>query len=340
MLACMEIALQIYNPFTFRVKNGRITLPAGLVYEADIPEHPGLEDKLKHTKNSLGFRGPEPNDSFRMKIICMGGSTTECFYLSDGRDWPSVLSARISGEMPGIWVNNAGMDGQSTYGHLKLLKQHVLRMKPDLILFMCGLNDMSLDTAGRFDKTGSTLGSWYDALELPSVISNLSRLGKAKKVGLNHRFINSLRNEPKLIMNDSQLKARLIAEQYYLGGYRNRLMELISLCRTNNIQPVFVAQSILYSDESDLFTGEYLGNLRTGVINGKARGLIIKMYNKVTFDVCSEQKIPFINLPARMPKDSRFYYDGYHFTNEGSEMAGEMIARELLSENILKKHGN
>jgi hypothetical protein len=129
--------------------------------------------------------------------------------------------------------------------------------------------------------------------------------------------------------------ARMQKEQTYLAAYKQRITEFAKLCKDNNIQLVFIGQSILFSDENDLYTNIYLGDLKTGQMNGKTRSYILKMYNKVTFDVANELNLPFINLNARLPKDSRFFYDGYHFTIDGADMCAEILHDEITSKKII-----
>src|SRR5688572_7904796 len=120
----LEVALRIYNPFHFRVKGEHIVLEANKKYVIDNTRIPALERTIVHTKNSLGFRGPEkpPDISGRLTIVTVGGSTTECAYLADGKTWTDVLSFQLRDSFPGIWVNNAGLQGHSTFGHIALIK--------------------------------------------------------------------------------------------------------------------------------------------------------------------------------------------------------------------------
>jgi lysophospholipase L1-like esterase len=336
LFVCVEIALQIYNPFSSRVKNGQVILPKNTVYEMDLPEIPGLDRHLKHSKNSLGFRGDELTDSNALKIICMGGSTTECFYLNDGKDWPAMLGTRLKKDNPDIWLNNAGMDGHSSFGNLQMLKQYVLKLKPDYILLMCGLNDMSLKQPSKHDEySGKWYQKAYNFLETPSTIVNIMRAGKAKQSGLNHQYFKDISKADTFYMTDSQIYHRLESEKTFLKDYKKRIKEFARLCKENNIQLIFVSQSILFADERDLMTNVDLGLLKTGEINGKTRSYILKMYNKSTFNIAKELNLPFINLSARLPKDSRFFYDGYHFTNEGAEIAADIIYDDIKTDKLI-----
>lgn len=307
-----------------------------MVYDIPIPNVPGLDSHLLHTKNSLGFRGEELVDTSKLKIICMGGSTTECFYLNDGKDWPNRLGTKMKAIDPSIWLNNAGMDGQSTFGNLQMLKQYIVGLKPNYIILMCGLNDMSLKKPGKFDKyEGKWYQKIYNTLELPSTIVNLIRAGNAKKAGLNHQFFIDLSKAETLEMSDSQVMKRLEEEKKYIGAYKVRLREFAKICKDNNIHLILVAQSILFSNEKDLLTNVNLGKLKTGDINGETRAYILKMYNKSTFDIAEELDIPFINLAARLPKDSRFFYDGYHFTNDGADIASDIIFDDIKTKGLI-----
>jgi hypothetical protein len=118
-LALMEVALRVYNPFEIRFKPDRIVLPVNKKYLIDnTAKFTKLDRITVHTKNSLGFRGAPPpvNFSGYLTIITMGGSTTECFYLSDGKTWTDVLGRKLAGDFNQVWINNAGLDGPPPTG--------------------------------------------------------------------------------------------------------------------------------------------------------------------------------------------------------------------------------
>src|SRR3989442_6780215 len=133
-VTALEIALRIYNPFPFRVRGDRIVLP---VHQRYTIAHAGATklDPVTHvTKNSLGFRGPDPPRDWSrwITILTIGGSTTECLFLSDGKTWTDELARRVAGRRSDVWINNAGLEGHSTFGHLALLHQLVAPMRPTL----------------------------------------------------------------------------------------------------------------------------------------------------------------------------------------------------------------
>jgi lysophospholipase L1-like esterase len=81
--------------------------------------------------------------------MAIGGSTTECFYLSDGKTWEDRLANKLRKDFKKVWVNNAGLEGHTTFGHLILLQDYIVKLKPKYILLLIGLNDTYRDKLSR-----------------------------------------------------------------------------------------------------------------------------------------------------------------------------------------------
>src|SRR5512139_111813 len=98
VLGVCELILRIYNPLGFRIKGNKIILP---INKKEIIHHEHglgkLDQVVVHQRNSLGFRGPEPPTNFAqyLTIITVGGSTTECFDLAEGKTWPHDLGVKL-----------------------------------------------------------------------------------------------------------------------------------------------------------------------------------------------------------------------------------------------------
>ena len=127
VLGFCELILRVYNPLGFRIKGDKIILP---INKKEIIRHEhglGKLDKVVvHQRNSLGFRGPEPPADFprNLTIVTVGGSTTECFDLAEDKTWPHGLGVNLQCDFKPLWLNNAGLSGNSTfavsYTHLTL----------------------------------------------------------------------------------------------------------------------------------------------------------------------------------------------------------------------------
>ena len=140
--------------------------------------NPKLDTIIYRSINNIKFRGPDlPLNSANLyKVFAIGGSTTICEYLSDGEDWPNILGKDLVKVDSSIWVNNAGLDGQSTFGHIKTLKEVVLPLHPQMILFLIGCNDVERDSARFYDEVKyetHTLPIIYKYSYLYRAISNI-----------------------------------------------------------------------------------------------------------------------------------------------------------------------
>lgn len=92
---------------------------------------------LKRT--SIGLRGPELDLSKnQLRVVTMGGSTTECIVLSDGTTWPDIFNKLLGTK---YWVGNAGVNGQSSWGHQEYLRNFIIDLKPKYTMFLMGANE-------------------------------------------------------------------------------------------------------------------------------------------------------------------------------------------------------
>src|SRR5262249_2904171 len=139
-----EALLRAYNPVQSRVRGDRIVLVANKSYTIRNNTIPRLPPTIAVHLNSLGFRGPEPPARFAdaLPIVTIGGSTTQSFFVPDGLTWSDRLADRLKRHFPSVWLDNAGLDGHSTFGHLVLVDDYIIPLRPKVALFLIGLNDV------------------------------------------------------------------------------------------------------------------------------------------------------------------------------------------------------
>ena len=185
----------MYNPIPFRVRGNRIVLKPHEWTTSQNPDAVKLDKVIEYHTNSLGFRGEEPPADLanRLSILAIGGSTTGCFMLNDGETWTDQLGEQLSRDLPTLWINNAGIDGQSTFGHLVLLQDYVVKIRPKIGIFLVGINDVALEASNWFDDriTRAFLGprdllvDWLvSQFELASLMQNLWRTRRAQRYQL------------------------------------------------------------------------------------------------------------------------------------------------------------
>lgn len=344
----LEFIFYFYQPFALRVRGGRISLPMNCRTVFSNHSFSKIDPEVIQTRNSLGFRGKDPPADFteHLTVITVGGSTTECFYLSDDRTWPARLEVMLAENIPRVWINNAGLDGHSTHGHLHLLDQYITSLRPQVVLFLIGLNDIGNQGPLAFDKQlerTSEQGrnivekSYFFVLQNSAVLSlldNFRRYRKAARAGLVHRNVShhqlvlDASNAPEMSDDEwSQLRDQHRTE--YLPRYEQRVRQLVETCRSHNITAVLVTQPALYGPALDDVTQVDLGRVNVNGMSGHTRWKLLELYNDVTRKVASEQELLLIDLAVKMPKSSRYYYDYHHFTNDGADVVADLIHGEL-----------
>jgi lysophospholipase L1-like esterase len=346
-LAGLEVFLRVRDPFGQRLRGDELILPRGGRTVMRLSGNPKLDAEVVETRNALGFRGPEPPPDFErhLSVVAVGGSVTECRYLTDGRDWPAVVGRELAPRFERLWVNNAGLDGHSTFGHLELMKQRVVRLRPRVVVFLLGVNDVARGTLKYQDRAltdrpdlsvGHRLLAW--AARRSAVVGtalNAWRGKQAHELGLNQPDLD-LRKVPQVRTGRLRGDAFVAAhEQEFLPGYRERVNELVRVSRAAGILPVLVTQPALYGPVVDDVTGVDLGYAEVDVkdgVNGRVSWRVLEAYNDVVREVAAAHGVPLVELGRTMPKSSRLFYDWVHFTNEGAEEAGRIVARGLEPE--------
>ncbi|WP_462253049.1 SGNH/GDSL hydrolase family protein [Ferruginibacter sp.] len=342
-LIICEIILHFYNPLPFAVSKGKLVLPANqkIVYKNTWIKK--LDSNINYSRNSLGFRGPELTDSVNklLSIICIGGSTTECRFISDSLTWPYQLSQQLKDSFPAAWLNNAGVDGHSTFGHLLLLKEYITRLKPKYVTFLIGANDVETDKPQQFDlmnekkinflSAKSFFKSLINKTELGSAFFQLYAIRGAYKKGLIHKEVD-FSTLKDTVLSDQYTKVILQKQAVYLTQYRQRVTDMIAICKAINVKPILITQPSMFGNYTDSTTMINMANkiipdtdpLSNAVVMEKVLGL----YNDVVRSFGNEVKV--IDLAALMPKNSNYYYDFMHFTNAGCSKIAAIISSQLI----------
>jgi len=154
-LIFLEVALRIYNPVTETVKSESVVLHPNYDevrqnYRIPTMQNtriPGVSPVSHIHQNSLGFRGADPPTDFtdRLTIITVGGSTTRSATQSDERTWTALVGDTVADCFDRTWINNAGFDGHTSFAHIDLIRNHINKLNPKVVLLLIGANELFVD---------------------------------------------------------------------------------------------------------------------------------------------------------------------------------------------------
>lgn len=343
----LEVALRIYNPFHFRLKGDKILLPVNVRETITNRINPKLDTTIVNTRNSLGFRGPEPPADWahHLTLLTIGGSTTECHFLDDDKTWPFLLGRELSDPFRDCWLNNAGLDGHSTFGHRVLLNDHVKQLRPSVVLFLTGINDVETDGPSFHDKLNTRnaypdFRHWlFNNSEVLALGLNFVRGWRAQRFNNTTNDMLVLDSTRRLPLPPEVMERRLSEQAKYLEGYRRRLEDLADTCLAWHILPVFVTQPNQFGFGRDSLTGADLAlypvDPRDSGLNGELMWRILERYNDAVREMGAEKQVPVIDLARLMPKNSLYFYDMSHFTDAGAREVAMLLAGPMDS--LLRK---
>ena len=344
-VALLEVVLRFSNPFQTRIRGDRIVLPTNKTIRIKNHFIERLDPVITVTINSLGFRGPEPPADFGryLTIIAVGGSTTYTWMLSDEKTWPAELGNDLGNSFRGVWINNAGLIGHSTFAHIVLMKEIVSKLRPKVVLFLVGAND-DLHARGRLSewdlenvKGRIIFSSAKGFLKSVSAYSEVVALGVNLYRSLSGYRAGFVQGNLDLTKVGHMNVSREEEEQYvarstepYIQSYESRLKRLIDISREAGSEPVLITQPLLVGPAIDDITKVDLAAIQVDATrNGEMWWETIEVYNDATRKVGRENNVLVIDLARQMPKSSRYYWDYLHYTNEGAQVGADIVYRSL-----------
>jgi lysophospholipase L1-like esterase len=324
-LVVRYISPSIFHPDIALIPNQDIKMNINLT---------GVSPVVHYSTNKWGFRGDEiPSDIDEYYfILAIGGSTTECFVLDDKKTWPYLLQQFLKNSSnEKIIVQNGGLAGHTTRGHLLMMKHVVPKVKPDALIFLVGVNDLTLSLTGGpylYENTSKDyklfvnyrsyqiLSSWKKALTGEVI------WGKAPYKDIEFK---------KLTKPEPEFSSDYQDELTSLPEFEKNIKEIIKIGRQYNIRMIFFTQPTLFED-----TG-YWSNVESRTawakskyyISAKTYARMLDKFNKKLLKICDEEQVECSDLASRIPRSREYFYDDVHFTEKGSLLMAEEIYKYI-----------
>lgn len=291
------------------------------------------------SSNSWGFRGTEFSVNKPpgiVRIVCLGASTTEGSQ-GDKETYPCYLQRSLSRSLPNrsFEVINAGHHGQDIDDLLEILRQRVLPLQPDMIIFYEASNNISfteftnkLPCAIGFPEGTCWLTNhpeWYRQLRARSAMfASLSdRLGRSSRppVPMPHEF-DTTSPKPSAIHYEEVL--RQIVRESLGQGSQVVLSSFITVAREGlKVSP---------QENPQLFDDVYR---KYYPLTPDEIASIYQYFNRRSAEVAREFHIPYADVAATFPRNPRYFpFDYMHLSPEGNRLLAQLFAT-FLEERVL-----
>lgn len=320
---------------------------------------PGVSGVSHFRINAQGLRGDELTEDRSVRLLALGGSTTECLYLDDSEAWPRLLQDHLAAahKDKAIWVGNAGRSGHNTWHH-RVQAEKLLAQVPDvsIVLVLAGVNDLSyrlgLDRAYAPPDPDQVMnrafeqkplrfmgGPFYKRTALWQGLKKIDRRLRTEGTAQDAtgRVYETWRRRRQ---EASVLRTELPDLGPPLVDYAANLRAIADSAAQQGARVVFATQPALWREDlpADLDRLLWMGGVgrfqeESGHEYYSAGALASGMeaYNRTLLKVCrATPGAVCVDLAASLPRDTGAFYDDVHFNEAGSRRVARVLAERLL----------
>jgi lysophospholipase L1-like esterase len=324
---------------------------------------PGIHGESHFLTDRFGYRSDGSPARADLRLLTLGGSTTECLYLDQTETWPRLLQDWLRSRTGRTaWVANAGKSGLNTYHHVVQVER-LLAQSPDfdVVVLFVGLNDMHQ----RLRKGGDAVAfdTWHrgHAIEVearalavhpePYRWSGLPRNtaiaalvtdawrapGRRRSAAADIR-VEDDRGQTYVRRREMRSNAEVWADSppdlsAALDAYAANLGRVLDRIRGTGARALVITQPSLWEEtiapeaERLLWFGWFEDEPwePKGYYTGEALMTAMNRYNSTTREVAASRNVPILDLARTMPKSPQYFYDDCHFTEAGAQHGALVI---------------
>lgn len=315
----------------------RFSIPIGVRYEYDVSAHYTTEvgPRIRYTRDRYGLRG-----SYRsladVALVTVGGSTTDQKFVDDRQTWQAYTERELARLGRPLTIANAGVDGQSTVGHLFTLHNWlplVPELKPTYVLFYVGINDV-LKPRDRGDYDAKLDPSAWRAKSaiwqfVRTVRANLTARDVKVSHGRMPRFTESDFTASGLLSPDDRQRL----ESELTRAFVANVAALREATLRYGATPIFVTQTAFAWNGGG---GAPRGLDQRFVMHGQPMNYadisaLHQAMNRALLTYCRQTATLCIDLAGELVLEADDYYDYVHQTPAGAEKVGRFLAGKLAA---------
>lgn len=283
-----------------------------------------------------------------IRIFTIGASTTEGGSTDDYKTWSSLTGQKISLKTnKKVEVINTGMAGLRSKHHFYKF-QRIQKYKPDLIIFLTGINDWNHHIV---NEKKNYLLPW---LEINFYFKNsiIFKTFNNFKKQLKRKFFrdNNLANkknapisaeldtEAYLIPQINSLEIRNFKRNFSTNlvsqDYAYWMEQIFKECNAQNFTCIFMDQPTAYQEKISEKLKKRLWMTPPNQDYTLTFDNLIKvssLYNKWLSSKVSEKKLYFCPLSSKFKPETSYFIDDCHFTEGGSQKVSQILTSCIYS---------
>lgn len=327
----------IFGNWVLGPSYGYMNIPRDTVMRRDVSDLYAGPDTIVHTRDGHGLRGPY-DDLSEIDIITVGGSTTAQMLIDDDDTFQAEMRRRFAAAGRPMTIVNAGVDGQSTVGHIAVFERWFPEI-PDLearyVLALIGVNDLNVDAHAQYDVMASP-DPWRRARQYVannSALYNVWRMARGWLRARDAKVIHGAKTE------DDRPWVRAFpldefampgdADPEALASYGERVDALIDAIRAFGAEAIIVNQHMAGYRIRDGWVWGKPGD-DGSVSTGQFR--TIMAFNAVAMERCRARGAVCVDTAHRFAFEDGDLYDWVHTTPKGARRLGAFLYEALKDE--------
>lgn len=285
--------------------------------------------KISYEKDEYGLRG-RTKDVSKIDILVFGGSTTDERYLNLEDTWTEKLETYLNEDLgTNIDIVNAGIDGQSSFGHIWNFENWINKIEginPKFVFFYIGVNES--ENSGYWDLNSKGL-DFKKKIKLfvknnngfiYQLFQGYQKLKIFFKIDINP-------GHGKRTKDNLKYKLQKHNKEYENKKFSEILENNIKLLHQHTTElgaiPIFITQRTLTWFKND--QGELL-NLEDG------NSYQVEYFKKnVILEYCKNNNLFCIDVFEKFDMQSEDTYDLVHLTPSGANKVAIIISKEILN---------
>ncbi|MEE9573858.1 MAG: SGNH/GDSL hydrolase family protein [Candidatus Neomarinimicrobiota bacterium] len=282
------------------------------------------------------------------KIVFIGGSTTECMYVTENNRFP-YLTGQIIEEKTKKHINsyNMGGSGNNSIHSLDIILNKIMPMNPDIIVIMHVANDYAvLAYDHTYWPVGTprseliTINDYFPKRPKETFIWHFKGLFKTiypniyqKLFLIKEQILRPKEQQQVKSMDEWEGQRHNIVNRdfdFMQKEFRWAQQMIITACKTHDILPVLMTQANRYKKNPDDFVLKSLSPILKAGISYETFKNEFDSFNNIIRDVAKTNEIPLIDLAKIVPQEKEYMYDTMHYNDTGSKFVANIISDKLI----------
>ncbi len=265
-------------------------------------------------------------DNDTLRILCLGGSTTEWGDRVSNIGWPKRVENMLLNKYPHkkIEIINGGRQWYTSLHTLINYQVNLRKIAPDIVMVMHGINDLLCNADFSYLSKGEFREDYGHFL------------GAVTRIIARGNFIQKLFREINFWSNKER---ELIDTTHFPGlvSFKRNLSTLIELCRNDSIEVVLITQptSLKKFMTEDEIRKCYMLKIEAVGVNKrwshKTAYEGMKAYNDLATKVAAENDVYLIDLASNIPSSFEYFSDEVHYKDITFDIIATHVSNELVN---------